>query len=107
MKREYRKFFLRLSLVPAMSLAVLAPPAMAQNYEDLQKAKSPLVLEEWGSFFVGGETAVQTAVELGLSGTGSTSEGHCPNVRAVHDSERGPEGSRDHGPWRRTKWQEL
>jgi pimeloyl-ACP methyl ester carboxylesterase len=59
-----------------MSVAVLSAPAMAQNFEDLQKAKSPLVLEEWGSFFVGGETAVQTAVELGLCGTGSTSDGH-------------------------------
>lgn len=52
-----------------------AVTAQAQNFQDLQKSKSPLVLEAWGSFFVGGETAVQTAVELGLSGTGSTADG--------------------------------
>jgi pimeloyl-ACP methyl ester carboxylesterase len=50
--------------------------AGAQSFEDLQKAKSPLVLDAWGSFFVGGQTIEQTAVELGLAGTGSTVNGH-------------------------------
>jgi pimeloyl-ACP methyl ester carboxylesterase len=34
------------------------------------------VLDAWGSFFVGGETVEQTAIELGLAGTGSTVNGH-------------------------------
>jgi pimeloyl-ACP methyl ester carboxylesterase len=42
----------------------------AQSFQDLQKTKTPLVLEALGSFYVGGELVPQTAVETGIYGDG-------------------------------------
>ncbi|MGH8503146.1 MAG: hypothetical protein ACREVE_11875 [Gammaproteobacteria bacterium] len=44
--------------------------AAAQEFQDLQTPKSPLVLKTQGSFFVGGETAEQTFIEVGSFGNG-------------------------------------
>jgi pimeloyl-ACP methyl ester carboxylesterase len=69
----------QLAVLTAIALAGAfgtAGAASAQSFEQLQTAKQPLVLDAWGSFFVGGQEVVQTAVELGLTGTGSTVPGH-------------------------------
>jgi len=42
-----------------------AMTAAAQDVQDLQTPKSPLVLKSQGSFVVGGETVLQTATEIG------------------------------------------
>src|SRR4029079_5005887 len=44
--------------------------AHAQALKDVQTPDTPLVLKAQGSFFVGGEKAEQTAVELGSLGPG-------------------------------------
>ena len=51
---------------------VLATPAgaAAQALKDVQAPSTPLVLKAQGSFFVGGEKADQTRVELGDLGPG-------------------------------------
>lgn len=46
----------------------VATTAAAQRLTDLQTPDSPLVLKSQGSFFVWGEKADQTAVELGSFG---------------------------------------
>jgi pimeloyl-ACP methyl ester carboxylesterase len=51
-------------------LLCLAEGAMAQSITDLQTPGTPLVLKAQGSFFVGGEKADQTKVELGDLGPG-------------------------------------
>jgi pimeloyl-ACP methyl ester carboxylesterase len=42
-----------------------ATPAAAQAFEDLQTPKSPLVLKDHGSFFVGGEVKEADSLDLG------------------------------------------
>jgi len=46
----------------------VATGAAAQELKDVQTAKTPLVLKARGSFFVGGETVNQTAIEVGIFG---------------------------------------
>ena len=41
--------------------------AMAQAYDDIEATRHPLVLESRGSFYVGGKTVAQTAVEVSFS----------------------------------------
>ena len=55
----------------------------AQALTDLQTPDTPLVLKAQGSFFVGGEKAEQTQVELGGLGPGGPHHRQ-PDVRAVH-----------------------
>ena len=55
----------------------------AQALKDLQTPDTPLVLKAQGSFFVGGEKAEQTQVELGGLGPGGPHHRQ-PDVRAVH-----------------------
>ena len=43
-------------------LAGITTAATAQEFEDLQKSKSRLVLDEYGSFFVGGRSRLQNRV---------------------------------------------
>ena len=59
-------------LVGAMLAGVLGATvtAKAQALEDLRTPDTPLVLKAQGSFFVGGEKAEQTQVELGNLGPG-------------------------------------
>ena len=59
-------------LVGAAFAFVLGVPsgAMAQAIKDLQTPDTPLVLKAQGSFFVGGDKAEQTQVELGGLGPG-------------------------------------
>ena len=72
-------------LVGAVIAGVLGAPsgAMAQAIKDLQTPDTPLVLKAQGSFFVGGEKAEQTQVELGGLGPGGAHHRQ-PDVRAVH-----------------------
>jgi len=68
--RHNRRFYKSVFLTSG-TLACLLGTAMigaAQDFKDLQTPKSPLVLKAQGSFFVGGETADETAVELGSFG---------------------------------------
>ena len=51
----------------AVSLAVTSTSALAQDVGDLKKPRSPLVLKERGSFYVGGEVVAQTATEVGFA----------------------------------------
>jgi pimeloyl-ACP methyl ester carboxylesterase len=63
----------RSALLVAMALVGAVATAVgteAQALEDLQAPKTPLVLKAQGSFFVGGEKAEQTEVELGNLGPG-------------------------------------
>jgi pimeloyl-ACP methyl ester carboxylesterase len=65
----------RSAIVVAVSLAGVlsaAGTAMAQALKDVQTSDAPLVLKAQGSFFVGGDKAEQTRVELGDLGP----EGH-------------------------------
>jgi pimeloyl-ACP methyl ester carboxylesterase len=59
-------------LVGATVAGVLGAPsgAMAQAIKDLQTPDTPLVLKAQGSFFVGGDKAEQSQVELGGLGPG-------------------------------------
>jgi pimeloyl-ACP methyl ester carboxylesterase len=59
-------------LIGATVAAVLGAPSgtMAQAIKDLQTPDTPLVLKAQGSFFVGGDKAEQTQVELGGLGPG-------------------------------------
>ncbi len=59
-------------LLGGLLAGVLASPvgATAQALKDVQMPGTPLVLKAQGSFFVGGEKAEQTAVELGSLGPG-------------------------------------
>jgi pimeloyl-ACP methyl ester carboxylesterase len=58
-------------LAGAVTLVCGAPGgAMAQALKDLQTPDTPLVLKAQGSFFVGGDKASQTEVELGGLGPG-------------------------------------
>jgi pimeloyl-ACP methyl ester carboxylesterase len=50
--------------------------AAAQDFDDLQSSKSPLVLKTWGSFFVGGETVEQTSIAMGLDALGGSDSGN-------------------------------
>jgi pimeloyl-ACP methyl ester carboxylesterase len=54
-------------LAGAMLLGILAMPmsASAQDVSDLQTANSPLVLKAQGTFFVGGDSVLQTTTEVG------------------------------------------
>ena len=56
-------------LTAACGLGVPAGP-LAQSLKDVQTPDTPLVLKAQGSFFVGGEKAEQTQVELGDLGPG-------------------------------------
>jgi hypothetical protein len=47
-----------------------AGTVMAQALKDVQASDTPLVLKAQGSFFVGGDNAEQTQVELGDLGPG-------------------------------------
>ena len=63
----------RSAILVGVTLAgVLGTPiaAVAQAIKDVQTADTPLVLKAQGSFFVGGEKAEQTQVELGDLGPG-------------------------------------
>jgi pimeloyl-ACP methyl ester carboxylesterase len=59
-------------IVGVILAGVLGPAtgAVAQALQDVQTADTPLVLKAQGSFFVGGEKAEQTRVELGELGPG-------------------------------------
>jgi pimeloyl-ACP methyl ester carboxylesterase len=63
----------RASILVGLTLAgVLGTPigAVAQAIKDVQTSDTPLVLKAQGSFFVGGDKAEQTQVELGDLGPG-------------------------------------
>lgn len=47
-----------------IALALLAVPAVAQDFAEVQPPAEPLVLQSRGSFFVGGESVEQTPTQL-------------------------------------------
>ena len=65
-----RSVFLGATLVGVLATAV---GLEAQALKDLQTPDTPLVLKAQGSFFIGGEKADETQVELGSLGPGATS----------------------------------
>ncbi len=64
--RSFQSAFLFSALLAGLLGSVVM--AEAQEFKDLQKPKSPLLLKAQGSFFVGGEKVVQTEAELGSVG---------------------------------------
>jgi alkylhydroperoxidase/carboxymuconolactone decarboxylase family protein YurZ/pimeloyl-ACP methyl ester carboxylesterase len=62
--------FTTLAGVTLAGMLGMANPAAAQAITDLKTPDTPLVLKAQGSFFVGGEKAEQTQVELGGLGPG-------------------------------------
>jgi hypothetical protein len=67
-----------LAVVTLAGVLGMAQGVAAQAITDLQTPDTPLVLRAQGSFFVGGEKAEQTQVQLG------TSEGGHPSRRERH-----------------------
>jgi len=59
-----------LAVVTILGVLGIAKSVAAQAFTDLQTPDTPLVLKAQGSFFVGGEKAEQTQVELGSLGPG-------------------------------------
>lgn len=73
--KAYNKFPITLVAVGLAGVMLGATHiAMAQDFDELQTANSPLVLEAKGSFFVGGESVEQTATQVG--GFGLFGGGH-------------------------------
>lgn len=60
-------------LLPAVVLAGtlgMGMSASAQQFQDVQTPRSPLVLKAQGSFFIGGNSVLQTATEVGFGPPG-------------------------------------
>src|SRR5690242_2590032 len=55
-------------LAGVLLTTVLVPDVFAQSLEDLKTPDTPLVLKAQGSFFIGGEKADETEVQLGNLG---------------------------------------
>ena len=58
------------ALLLAITTFGAATAAIAQDVSDLQKAKSPLVLDSQGSFVVGGQNVAKNAVDVGGAAPG-------------------------------------
>src|SRR4051794_22912992 len=82
-------------LVGVVVAGVVGAPAgaMAQAFNDLHTAETPLVLKAQGSFFVGGESAEQTRPELGGVGPG----GHIA-INQMYVRYMVPQGGGDNVP---------
>jgi pimeloyl-ACP methyl ester carboxylesterase len=52
------------------AVGAFATASMAQEYSDVQRPKEPLSLKSVGSFFIDGQTVVQTTTEVGLADGG-------------------------------------
>ena len=73
MRSQRFSMFCRSAILVGVTLAGVLGTAigvMAQALKDVQTPDTPLVLKAQGSFFVGGEKAEQTQVELGDLGPG-------------------------------------
>ena len=73
MERQPGSMLRQSAILVGITLAGVLGPATgleAQALKDLQTPKTPLVLKAQGSFYVGGEKADQTPVELGGLGPG-------------------------------------
>src|SRR5512134_2563387 len=70
-----------LAIATSAGVLGMAANVAAQALQDLQTPDTPLVLKAQGSFFVGGEKAEQTEVQLGSLGPGGHVTVHQMYVR--------------------------